>query len=121
MTVVYNLWCFPFTNKIPVIAQNDFALAPRWVGAMTAIDGVGGIIGALLVALAAKERTLFHFYFFGTLGVVLLYAVLSLHLTIAVTVPMLLLIGIASARSQPRNTPWSTRWRRQHCAARRPG
>jgi predicted MFS family arabinose efflux permease len=97
VTVAYNLWCFPFTNMIPVIAQNDFALTPRWVGAMTAIDGIGGILGALIVAMAVTERTLFRFYFSGTLAVVLLYAVLSLHLTVAAAVPALLLIGIASA------------------------
>ncbi len=97
VTVAYNLWCFPFTNMIPVIAQNDFALAPRWVGALTAVDGIGGIVGALVIAMVVKERTLFHFYFSGTLAVVLLYAALSLHLTLTVAVPVLLLIGIASA------------------------
>jgi MFS family permease len=97
VTIVYNLWCFPFTNMIPVIAQNDFALAPRWVGIVTAIDGVGGILGALLVAVAVKERTLFYFYFAGTLGVVLLYGMLSLHLTVTAAIPALLLIGAASA------------------------
>ena len=40
---------------------------------------------------------MFHFYFFGTLGVLLLYAALSLHLTVAVAVPVLLLVGVASA------------------------
>lgn len=97
VTIVYNLWCFPFTNMIPVIAQNDFALAPRWVGIVTAIDGVGGILGALLVAVVVKDRTLFYFYFAGTLGVVLLFGVLSLHLTVTAAIPALLLIGAASA------------------------
>lgn len=97
VTVVYNLWCFPFLNMIPVIAQNDFALAPRWVGAMTAVDGIGGIAGALLVAMAARERTLFNFYFFGTLGTALLFATLSFYLVVGATVPALLLIGVASA------------------------
>jgi MFS family permease len=97
VTLVFNLWCFPFVTMVPVIAQKDFGLAPIFVGAMSACDGLGGIFGALVVAWLASERTLFQFYYLGTLCFLILLAALSLHLTVGTAVAMLLLIGIASA------------------------
>ena len=97
VTLVYNLWCFPFVAMVPVIAQKDFALAPIFVGAMSACDGLGGTFGALIVATLAVERTLFRFYYFGTLGFLLLVIGLSLHLTVATAIAVLLMLGLASA------------------------
>lgn len=97
VTLVYNVWCFPFISMVPVIAQKDFALAPAAVGALSACDGIGGTIGALIIGALAGERTLFRFYFLGTLGFVLMIGALSLHLTIGATVATLLMLGVAAA------------------------
>lgn len=97
VTLVYNMWCFPFVSMVPVIAQKDFALAPAAVGALSACDGIGGTVGALVVGALAGERTLFRFYFLGTLGFLLLIAALSLHLTVGATVATLLMLGVAAA------------------------
>ena len=97
VTLVFNLWCFPFVTMVPVIAQKDFGMAPILVGAMSACDGIGGIFGALVVAWLASERTLFQFYYFGTLCFLVLVAALSLHLTVGTAVATLLMLGVASA------------------------
>jgi MFS family permease len=97
VTLVFNLWCFPFVTMVPVIAQKDFGLAPIFVGALSACEGIGGMFGALIVASLAAERTLFRFYYLGTLCFLVLVAALSLHLTIGTAVAMLLLLGVASA------------------------
>ena len=97
ITVVYNVWCFPFVTMVPVIAQKDFALTPAAVGALSACDGIGGTLGAIAVGLLATPRTLFRIYFMGTLAFLLLLVALSLYLTIEMAVACLLLIGVASA------------------------
>ena len=97
VTLVYNLWCFPFVSMVPVIAQKDFGLAPILVGAMSASEGLGGMFGALIVASLAAERTLFRFYFLGTLSFLFLVVGLSLHLTVGTAVAVLLMLGLASA------------------------
>jgi hypothetical protein len=97
VTLVYNLWCFPFVTMMPVIAQKDFGLMPVLVGAMSACEGVGGMFGALVVASLAAERTLFRFYFLGTLSFLLLVAGMSLHLTVGTAVAAFLMLGVASA------------------------
>jgi MFS family permease len=97
VTLVFNLWCFPFVTMVPVIAQKDFGLAPILVGAMSACEGIGGMFGALVVAWLAVERTLFRFYYLGTLAFLVLVAALSLHLTVGAAVGVLLVLGVASA------------------------
>jgi MFS family permease len=97
VTLVYNLWCWPFTGMVPVIGQKDFALTPALVGALSACDGIGGTVGALAVGLIATPRTLFRFYFLGTLACLVLMLGLALHLTIGAAVTVLLMSGIAAA------------------------
>jgi MFS family permease len=97
VTLVYNLWCWPFVTMVPVIAQKDFALTPALVGALSACDGLGGTLGALAVGLLAGQRTLFRFYYLGTLSFLLLVLALSLHLTVGTAIGVLLLLGVAAA------------------------
>ena len=98
VTLVYNLWCWPFIGMVPVIAQKDFALTPALVGALSACDGIGGTIGALAVGLLATTRTLFRFYFFGTLLFLLLIVAMAAHLTVAASVGILLRHGHGCGR-----------------------
>lgn len=97
VTVVYNLWCFPFMSMVPVIAQRDFLLAPAAVGAITACDGLGGTIGALIFGAMATNRSLFSFYYWGTMAVLASTLALSFFLWIGVAVPILLVMGIGAA------------------------
>ena len=97
VTLVYNLWCWPFVGMVPVIGQKDFALTPALVGALSACDGLGGTIGALAVGLLATPRTLFRFYYIGTLACLMLMLGLALNLTVAAAVAVLLAVGVAGA------------------------
>ena len=97
VTLVYNLWCWPFIGMVPVIGQKDFALTPALVGALSACDGFGGTIGAMAVGLLAAPRTLFRFYYLGTLACLLLMLGLALYLSLGTAVVILLITGVAAA------------------------
>ena len=97
VTLVYNLWCWPFIGMVPVIGQKDFALTPVLVGALSACDGFGGTIGALAVGLLATPRTLFRFYYLGTLACLVLMLGLALNLSVGTAVVILVITGVASA------------------------
>jgi MFS family permease len=97
VTLVYNLWCWPFIGMVPVIGQKDFALTPVLVGALSACDGFGGTIGAMAVGLLAVPRTLFRFYYGGTLICLLLMLILALSLSVGTAVIILLLTGLAAS------------------------
>jgi predicted MFS family arabinose efflux permease len=97
VTIVYNVWCFPIVSMIPVIAQKDFGLSPAAVGALSACDGIGGTIGAIVLGFLAAQRWLFRFYYFGTLVFLLVLLALPFYLTTGATVIGLLVIGVAAA------------------------
>ncbi len=56
VTVVYNIFGWPFTSMIPVIGRDQLALGPEGVGLLTSIDGVGAFAGALLLAWRLVPR-----------------------------------------------------------------
>ena len=51
VTVIYNVFAWPFTSMIPVIARDRLQLGPEGVGILTSFDGIGAFAGALLLAL----------------------------------------------------------------------
>lgn len=97
VTLVYNVWCFPFVTMVPVLAQKDFGLSPVGVGLLSACDGIGGTLGAIIVGMIAKEHTFIRYYFFGTLCFLLLLGLLSFQLAVPTAAVALLLIGASAA------------------------
>ena len=97
VTLVFNLWCWPFVNMVPVVGQKDFLLTPALVGVLSACDGFGGTIGAMAVGLLATPRTLFRFYFLGTLTCLVLMLALAWNLSLGPAVIILLMNGVAAA------------------------
>jgi hypothetical protein len=97
VTLVYNLWCWPFAAMVPVIGQKDFLLTPALVGALASCDGLGGTIGAMAIGLLVTPRTLFRFYFLGTLACLVLMLALALSLSPGPAVIILLMNGVAAA------------------------
>jgi MFS family permease len=51
VTIVYNIFAWPFTSMIPVIGRDQLRLGPEGVGLLTSVDGVGAFVGALLLAM----------------------------------------------------------------------
>jgi MFS family permease len=51
VTIIYNVFAWPFTSMIPVIGRDRLLLGPEGVGFLTSIDGVGAFVGALLLAV----------------------------------------------------------------------
>ncbi len=51
VTVIYNVFAWPFTSMIPVIGRDRLGLGPEGVGLLTSVDGVGAFAGALVLAL----------------------------------------------------------------------
>ncbi len=50
VTVIFNIFGWPFTSLIPVVAQHHLGLGPEGVGVLASMDGVGAFLGALAVA-----------------------------------------------------------------------
>ena len=54
VTVVFNLFAWPFTAMVPVIAAEHLRLGPEATGWLASLDGVGALAGAALVGLLTR-------------------------------------------------------------------
>ena len=77
ITVIYNLWAFPFVSMIPVIGKDVLGLSPLPVGLLVSAEGAGTLIGALLVLLTRSVAHYRRLYTFGlslSLAMALIYS-----------------------------------------------
>lgn len=56
VTVIYNIFAWPFTSMVPVIAETSLRLGPAATGVLASMDGAGAFAGALLLALLVRRR-----------------------------------------------------------------
>ena len=66
ITIVFNVFGFPFTSMIPVIGSGQLGLDPAMVGLLGSTEGVGAFIGAIVVAIAVRPRAFAPLYLWGT-------------------------------------------------------
>lgn len=97
VTVVFNVWCFPIISMVPVLGEKEFGLTPALIGVLSACEGIGGTIGAIMIGLLAGQRPHFQLYYFGVLGFALLLLALSAWLTLGAALVCLLLIGASAS------------------------
>ena len=56
VTAIYSLFAWPFTSMVPVIAQGHLGLGAAGTGVLASMDGLGALMGALVVAVAVRQR-----------------------------------------------------------------
>ncbi len=90
VTVIFNVFGWPFTSMIPVLAADALHLDNQAIGLLVSCEGVGGLLGALLFASLAKPLWYGRIY----VGSVLLYlvSIIGFALTRSVTLAAVLLV-----------------------------
>ncbi|MCP5080184.1 MAG: MFS transporter [Alphaproteobacteria bacterium] len=68
VTIVFNLWGFPFVSMIPVIGKEQLALPDATIGYLTALEGAFALIGAVILSRIARPAAFRKLYYFGVLG-----------------------------------------------------
>ena len=66
ITIIFNVFGFPFTSMIPVIGSGQLGLDPAMVGLLGSTDGFGAFIGAIVIAMAVRPRIFATLYVWGT-------------------------------------------------------
>ncbi|HEX3864549.1 MAG TPA: MFS transporter [Stellaceae bacterium] len=77
ITVIYNVFGWPFTSMIPVIGQDNLHLGASGIGMLASMDGVGSFCGAIAMALYAKPALYARLYIGGVavyMGMVIVFA-----------------------------------------------
>ena len=96
VTVIYNVFAWPFTSMIPVIGTDYLHLDPQGVGLLASCEGIGGLLGALLVAVFAHSAWYGRVY----VGSVAVYLAMVIGFATAPAAPIaalfLLLLGVAA-------------------------
>ena len=97
ITVIYNVFGWPFTSMIPVIGQDNLGLAASGIGVLASIDGIGAFCGALAIAFLASPRHYARLY----VGGVVVYHIMLIAFVLTPDVRLaggaLLFTGISNA------------------------
>jgi len=56
VTIIYNVFGWPFSSMIVVLGKDNFGLGPIGVGILASTEGIGAFIGAVAAALWARPR-----------------------------------------------------------------
>ena len=97
VTVVFNVWGFPFVSMIPVIGSGELTLSAGWIGGLAALEGGGAFLGALAVAAGVRHANFRGLYYFGTLAYLLLVFLAGWMIEAVSMAAVLFCIGLAGA------------------------
>ena len=97
VTMIYNIFAWPFTSMIPVIGRDRLNLGPEGVGLLATMDGIGAFAGALLVALWLIPRWYGQAYLYGVVSYLIMVVIFALVQSPALAGAALLLTGLGGA------------------------
>jgi len=97
VTVIYNIFAWPFTSMIPVIGRDRLLLGPEGVGLLATMDGIGAFLGALLLALWLIPRWYGRAYLYGVVCYLIMVVIFALAQSPPLAGAALLLTGVGGA------------------------
>jgi MFS family permease len=66
ITLLMNLFGFPYVSQQPVVAREDLMVNDVLVGALASIEGLGSFIGAALIVAFARPKHYTRIYLYGS-------------------------------------------------------
>jgi len=97
ITVIYNVFGWPFTSMIPVIGQDSLELGASGIGILASMDGIGAFCGALLIAFFARPVHYTRLYVGGVIGYLVMLIVFALAPSVPLAGAALLLTGLTGS------------------------
>lgn len=97
ITVIYNVFGWPFTSMIPVIGQDNLHLGAGGIGVLASMDGVGAFCGAVLLGIYARPAHYARIYIGSVACYLMLLIVFALVPNVAFAATALLLTGLFNA------------------------
>lgn len=67
ITVIMNMFAFPYQSMVPVIAERTFGVSNTLMGLLISAEGLGATLGALWVASRATPPEYSRIYFWGSI------------------------------------------------------
>ncbi len=97
VTMIYNVFGWPFTSMIPVIGQNQLGLGAEGIGILASMDGIGAFCGALLLTLFLRPAWYARAYLGGVATYMVMLIVFALVPSPVIAGSALLLTGLGGA------------------------
>jgi MFS family permease len=66
VTIIFNLFGWPYTSMVPVVAHDNLHLGPIGVGMLASMEGVGAFMGAIVIGVYAMVPHYGRIYIGGT-------------------------------------------------------
>ncbi len=97
VTVVFNIFAWPCTSMVPVIAESRLGLGAGATGVLASMDGLGALIGAGLIGALARQALYPRLYVGGTALYLSMLLVFALAPTAVPAGLALMAMGLGSA------------------------
>ncbi|MGA3402946.1 MAG: MFS transporter [Acetobacteraceae bacterium] len=97
VTIVYNVFGWPFTSMVPVIGHDRLGLDPGGVGLLASMDGIGAFCGAMLAAMFLRPAWYGRVYVGGVVLYMVMLSVFGLVPNPLVAGSALLFTGLGGA------------------------
>ena len=97
VTVIANMFGFPYAAMVPVVGRDVLALKASWIGALMSAEGLGAFLGAILLAGLARPPLYMTIYRTGTLLFMTCLLAFSLSSWFALSWPLLFVAGLGVA------------------------
>ncbi len=96
ITVIFNVFGWPFLSMVPIIGTDYLHLDPQGVGLLASCDGAGGLVGAALIATLASPASQGRIYVTAVAAYLVMVIGFATAPVTSLAAIMLLLIGVAA-------------------------
>lgn len=97
VTVVFNIFGWPFTSMVPVVAHDNLGLGAEGIGVIASMEGVGAFLGAVAIATAARPAGYWRIFVGGVVAYFVTLTLFALAPSPALAAGALVLNGIGGA------------------------
>jgi MFS family permease len=95
VTVIANLWGFAYVTMVPVIGERVLGLSPALIGVLMSTEGLGALLGALLVGRYDRPRQYTRIYTGATCILLLGILAFAVSTWFSLSLALMLICGIS--------------------------
>ena len=97
VTLIMNLWGFPFAAMVPVIGSDVLGLSAFPIGVLLSAEGAGAFAGALIIAVLVRPAQFNGIYLYGSFLMLAGVIAFSFSTGYAVSLTLLFIAGLGAA------------------------
>lgn len=94
ITMVVNLWGFAYITLVPVIGKQELGLSAVMIGMFASTEGLGALVGSLLVGMFAKPAYYTRLYLYASSLFLLTVMAIGLSTSLPLSFMLMLMAGI---------------------------